>query len=107
VKRPPDGLGPIVPLDRRLAQPLHRQLYDGYREAILDGRLLPGQRLPSTRSLAQELQISRMPVVLAGPRPRTSSSLRPGPRHLPREPLPIAAEPWLDLRTRTRVRSVL
>src|ERR1051325_3666793 len=65
VKRPPDGLGPIVALDRRLARPLHRQLYDGYREAIVEGRLRPGQRLPSTRILARELQISRMPVVLA------------------------------------------
>src|SRR6185295_2619067 len=65
VKRPPDGLGPIFPLDRRLAKPLHRQLYDGYREAIVDGRLRPGQRLPSTRSLAHELQISRMPIVIA------------------------------------------
>src|SRR5215468_115352 len=65
VKRPPDGLGPIVALDRRLTRPLHRQLYDGYREAIVDGRLRPGQRLPSTRILARELQISRMPVVLA------------------------------------------
>jgi GntR family transcriptional regulator/MocR family aminotransferase len=126
VKRPPDGLGPIVPLDRRLARPLHRQLYDGYRDAIVDGRLRPGQRLPSTRSLAQELHISRMPVVLAfeqlvaegylesrvgagtvvshalranpaGVRARATTAPRPGPRHLPREPLPATAEPWLDL----------
>lgn len=65
MKRPPDGLGPIVALDRRLARPLHRQLYEGYREAILDGRLRPGQRLPSTRTLAHELEISRIPVVTA------------------------------------------
>src|SRR5882672_6767824 len=65
MKRPPDGLGPIVALDRRLARPLHRQLYDGYREAILDGRLRPGQRVPSTRTLAHELGVSRIPVVTA------------------------------------------
>jgi GntR family transcriptional regulator/MocR family aminotransferase len=65
MKRPPDGLGPIVALDRRLAKPLHRQLYEGYREAVLDGRLRPGHRLPSTRMLAHELQISRIPVVTA------------------------------------------
>src|SRR6185503_17522554 len=65
VKRPPDGLGPILALDRRLAKPLHRQLYDGYRDAILDGRLRPGQRLPSTRTLARDLQVSRIPVVTA------------------------------------------
>lgn len=65
MKRPPDGLGPITPVDRRLAKPLHRQLYDGYRDAILEGRLRPGQRLPSTRTLASDLQISRIPVVTA------------------------------------------
>lgn len=65
MKRPPDGLGPIIALDRRLARPLHRQLYDGYREAILDGRLRPGQRVPSTRTLAHELGVSRIPVVTA------------------------------------------
>jgi len=65
MKRPPEGLGPVVTLDRRLARPLHRQLYDAYREAILDGRLRPGQRLPSTRTLADDLQISRIPAVMA------------------------------------------
>ncbi|HUJ61935.1 MAG TPA: PLP-dependent aminotransferase family protein [Kofleriaceae bacterium] len=121
MKRPPDGLGPIVPLDRRLARPLHRQLYDGYREAILDGRLRPGQRLPSTRSLARDLRISRMPVVLAfeqlvaegyvesrvgagsyvsalhaGSAPPAAAPPRPGRRRLPRAALPELAEPWLD-----------
>ena len=127
MKRPPDGLGPIIPLDRRLARPLHRQLYDGYREAIVDGRLRPGHRLPSTRTLARDLQISRMPVVIAfeqlvaegylesrvgagsfvssalpdhattpaGHTPRTSVPPRPGPRRVPREALPVTAEPWL------------
>jgi len=65
MKRPPEGLGPVVALDRRARRPLHRQLYDGYRDAILDGRLRPGSRLPSTRMLAEELQISRIPVVTA------------------------------------------
>src|SRR5687767_2083160 len=65
MKRPPEGLGPIVTLDRRLRRPLHRQIYDGYREAILDGRLRPGQRLPSTRTLAEDLHISRIPAVMA------------------------------------------
>src|SRR5262249_56593228 len=65
MKRPPDGLGPIFALDRRLALPLYAQIYAGYRGAILDGRLRPGQRLPSTRSLARDLAISRIPVVTA------------------------------------------
>lgn len=65
MKRSPDGLGPIFALDRRRAVPLHAQVYAGYRDAILDGRLRPGQRLPSTRSLARDLAVSRLPVVTA------------------------------------------
>src|SRR5690348_6657058 len=65
MKRLPEGLGPVIPLDRKNRRTLHRQVYDGYREAILDGRLRPGQRLPSTRTLARDLQISRIPVITA------------------------------------------
>ncbi len=65
MKRAPEGLGPVVTLDRRLARPLHRQLYDAYRQAILEGRLRPGQRLPSTRALADDLRVSRIPVITA------------------------------------------
>jgi GntR family transcriptional regulator / MocR family aminotransferase len=65
VKRPPDGLSPVVAVDRRLQTPIYRQVYDGYRAAILDARLKPGQRLPSTRVVAQELQISRIAAVTA------------------------------------------
>jgi GntR family transcriptional regulator/MocR family aminotransferase len=43
--------------------PLHRQLYEGLREAILTRRLAPGMRLPSTRTLAGELGLSRYTVV--------------------------------------------
>jgi GntR family transcriptional regulator/MocR family aminotransferase len=65
MNRPSDGLSPVVAVDRRLQTPLYQQLYSGYRSAILDGRLKPGQRLPSTRVVAQELQISRILAVLA------------------------------------------
>jgi GntR family transcriptional regulator / MocR family aminotransferase len=50
---------PFVAVDARLAKPLHRQLYDGLRGAVLSGRLAPGARLPSTRTLASELRVSR------------------------------------------------
>jgi GntR family transcriptional regulator/MocR family aminotransferase len=43
--------------------PLSRQLYRGLRHAILDGRLPPGGRLPSTRRLARDLGLSRNVVV--------------------------------------------
>lgn len=46
-------------------RPLYRQIYDGYRTAILEGRLRAGQRIPSTRALARELGISRLPVLSA------------------------------------------
>lgn len=45
-------------------QPLQRQLYQEIRQAILGGRLLPKQRIPSTRALAQSLGISRTTVTL-------------------------------------------
>lgn len=54
----------IIQLSEESPQPLHRQLYSGIREAILAGRLAPGQRVPSTRALAQQLGISRATVTL-------------------------------------------
>jgi GntR family transcriptional regulator/MocR family aminotransferase len=44
---------------------LSHQLYRGLRQAILDGRLLPLERLPSTRTLARDLGVSRNVVVEA------------------------------------------
>jgi GntR family transcriptional regulator/MocR family aminotransferase len=52
-------------LDRASGEPLYRQLYFAIREAILEGRLRPGTRLPSTRSLAADLDVSRNTVVIA------------------------------------------
>jgi GntR family transcriptional regulator/MocR family aminotransferase len=63
MKRVPPGIFPAVSIDRRSKAPLHRQLYDGFRDAILARRLAPGQRIPSTRSLARELRISRLPAL--------------------------------------------
>src|SRR5216117_158859 len=52
-------------LDPRSALTLQRQVYDGLRTAILTGRLRPGLRLPSTRSLAEDLAVSRNTVAAA------------------------------------------
>ncbi|HEU4384056.1 MAG TPA: PLP-dependent aminotransferase family protein, partial [Anaeromyxobacteraceae bacterium] len=66
MKRPFDpGRLPAVSVDRRSSRPLHRQLYETFRQAIAAGRLRPGQRLPSTRGLAAELGLSRTPAVAA------------------------------------------
>jgi GntR family transcriptional regulator / MocR family aminotransferase len=55
------GLGPglMVRLDRSASQPLRDQLEASLREAIRDGRLLAGERLPSSRELARALGVSR------------------------------------------------
>ena len=46
-------------------RPMYRQLYDWFQRAIVSGQLRPGQRVPSTRSLAAELKVSRVPVLSA------------------------------------------
>jgi len=55
------GLGPelLLRLVRDSEQPLRSQLETGLRDAIRDGRLQPGERLPSSRELARELGVSR------------------------------------------------
>ncbi len=45
--------------------PLHRRLYEVLRRAILDGKLAPGARLPSSRQLVCDLGLSRNTVVSA------------------------------------------
>lgn len=45
--------------------PLYRQLYNGLRLMILDGRLPSGSRLPANRVLAQDLSLSRNTVATA------------------------------------------
>lgn len=49
----------LLELDRQRPEPLRVQLEGGLRDAIRSGRLLPGERLPSSRELARELGVSR------------------------------------------------
>jgi GntR family transcriptional regulator/MocR family aminotransferase len=65
MKRVASGIFPIFAVDRTVSKALHRQIYDAYRAAIVDGRLRPGQRIPSTRVLASEIAVSRFPVLNA------------------------------------------
>ena len=80
-------------LDRRLATPLFRQVYQRVRDAILDGTLRPGATLPSSRSLAAQLSTARGTVelayaVLAGEgyivgNTTSGTMVNPGLRHFP------------------------
>jgi len=65
MKRVSASFLPPIALDANGNIPIYRQLYDWYRRAILSGQLRPGQRIPSTRSLAAELRVSRIPVTSA------------------------------------------
>jgi len=48
-----------IPIDRSSDIPLNRQVYQQIREKILNGHLQAGEKLPSTRELSAELQVSR------------------------------------------------
>ncbi|WP_042885737.1 PLP-dependent aminotransferase family protein [Cupriavidus necator] len=50
---------PISPLDPTAATPLYRQIYDRFRDAIANGVLKPGDRIPSARALTKELGLAR------------------------------------------------
>jgi GntR family transcriptional regulator/MocR family aminotransferase len=65
MKKVASGVLPLIAVNRNAPKALHRQIYDAYRAAIMEGRLRPGQRVPSTRVLAPELGISRIPVLNA------------------------------------------
>src|ERR1035438_4002024 len=65
VKNVLQGAMPLLAVDRNAPTPLHKQIYDGYRAAILSGDLSPGQRIPSSRDLTSTLSVSRFPVLNA------------------------------------------
>ena len=62
MKRISSSFLPPIALDSRARTPMYQQLYEWFRRAILQGQLRPGQRVPSTRNLAAELKVSRIPV---------------------------------------------
>src|SRR2546429_6926360 len=59
----PDHLELLLRLERRAGVSLERQLLEKLRGAILQGIMQAGWRLPSTRTLASALGISRNIVV--------------------------------------------
>jgi GntR family transcriptional regulator / MocR family aminotransferase len=64
-KRIASGIMPVIRIDRNAPVALHRQIYDAVRTAISEGHLRPGQQIPSSRLLANELDVSRLPVLNA------------------------------------------
>ena len=60
-KAPPLGLV----LDATRSDPLHRQIGEQLRRAILERRLPPGTKLPSSRLMAEELGVARGTALLA------------------------------------------
>jgi GntR family transcriptional regulator / MocR family aminotransferase len=54
-----------VMLDRASDAPLHRQIYDQWRQGILTGRFRRAERVPSTRELCTALEVSRSTVTQA------------------------------------------
>lgn len=65
MKRVSSSYFPVLSIDRTAAAPLHRQVYDAFRNMILSRTLRCGEQVPSTRALALELGISRIPVLTA------------------------------------------
>ncbi len=62
---PVTGPGLLIALDRGVAATLHEQLERWLRDQVRAGKLGPGDRLPSSRSLAAELNVSRGVVLEA------------------------------------------
>jgi GntR family transcriptional regulator/MocR family aminotransferase len=58
-------LGEMHQLSSNSQLPLHRQLYEALRRAILQGKLHPGDKIPSSRELTHDLNLSRNTVVAA------------------------------------------
>jgi GntR family transcriptional regulator/MocR family aminotransferase len=52
-----------IALDKNSNEPLQQQIYEAIKAAIMSGKLKPGTRLPSTRSLSISLGVSRATVL--------------------------------------------
>jgi GntR family transcriptional regulator/MocR family aminotransferase len=59
------GVVTLISVDRRARKPLHQQIYDSFRHRIIQRELRAGELIPSSRRLARELRVSRLPVLNA------------------------------------------
>jgi len=64
-KRPMGALLAAPMVDPSSHQPLYQQVYQRIRELILEGKLPRGARLPSSRTLADDLSLSRNTILVA------------------------------------------
>ncbi len=55
----------VLTLERKSKEAVYKVLAEAIKQAISDGRLKPGARMPSTREFAESLQISRQTVLRA------------------------------------------
>lgn len=61
----PSAFTPVITIDRKSTHSLRLQIYRGLRDAIADGRLRGSQRVPSSRTMSAELNVSRIPILAA------------------------------------------
>jgi GntR family transcriptional regulator len=54
-----------IVLNQTSSEPLYTQIYNQISLQIINGSLLPGQKLPGIRQIASELHISVIPVKMA------------------------------------------
>ncbi len=80
---PPRASELLIELDRASREPLRRQLETRLRAAIEDGSLPDGTGLPSSRSLAEQLAVSRGVVVDAYEQLTAQGFLVSRPRQVP------------------------
>ena len=52
----------FIQIDRKSGFPMNRQLYEGIKSAIISGKIKKGSRVPSIRTAASELKISKTTV---------------------------------------------
>jgi GntR family transcriptional regulator/MocR family aminotransferase len=59
------GIPNLIRIDRRHSTSLYQQIYGAFRTRVMNGELRPGELVPSSRELARDLRVSRLPVLNA------------------------------------------
>jgi GntR family transcriptional regulator/MocR family aminotransferase len=83
----------IFRINKDNAVPLYLQIYDHLRQQILQGKLLPGAKLPPSRNLAKQLGVARLTVTEAYSQLKAEGFIisRTGAGTFVSESLPLAA----------------